>query len=81
MTFDPDALNEFWNVHYFPEVIEVEKARYPTVDFITEALGGKCEVQSVPISFDCLDGFQGGVLWSSRSLFAKRSPAITVVFA
>lgn len=58
MTFDPDALDDFWNAHYFPEIIEVEKSRYPTIDFIIEALGGKCEVQSIPIPFDCEDGFQ-----------------------
>lgn len=58
LTFDPDSLDNFWNVHYFPELIEVEKLRYPTIDFITEALGGKCDVQHIPIPFDCTDGFQ-----------------------
>lgn len=58
MTFDPEALDNFWNVHYFPELIEVEKARYPTIDFITDTLGGNCDVQSIPIPLDCVDGFQ-----------------------
>ncbi|WP_096438841.1 class I SAM-dependent methyltransferase [Alteribacter populi] len=58
MTFDPDSLNEFWNAHYFPELIEVEKSRYPTIKSITNALGGKCEVQPIPVPFDCVDGFQ-----------------------
>ena len=58
MTFDPDALDNFWNAHYFPELIEVEKARYPTIDFIVNALGGNCEVKSIPIPLDCVDGFQ-----------------------
>src|SRR5699024_6456380 len=58
MTFDPDALNDFWNAHYFPEVIEIEKSRYPTIDFITEALGGSSEVQSIPLRGDCVDEFQ-----------------------
>lgn len=58
MTFDPDALDDFWNAHYFPEIVEVEKSRYPTIDFITKALSGNCEVQSIPIPFDCEDGFQ-----------------------
>ncbi len=58
MTFDPKALDNFWNAYYFPELIEVEKARYPTMDFITEALGVECTIQSVPIPFDCADGFQ-----------------------
>lgn len=58
MTFDPDALTDFWNADYFPELIEVERARYPTIDFITEMLGGKCEVRHIPVPFDCVDGFQ-----------------------
>lgn len=58
MTFDPDALDNFWNAHYFPELIEVEKSRYPKIDFITKAFGGKCTVQSIPVPFDCVDGFQ-----------------------
>jgi SAM-dependent methyltransferase len=58
MTFDPDSLDLFWNVHYFPELIAVEKARYPTLDFIRQALGGESEVIPVPIPLDCVDGFQ-----------------------
>jgi SAM-dependent methyltransferase len=58
MTFDPEALDDFWNAKYFPEVIGVEKKRYPTIDFIKTSLGGHCEVQKIPIPFDCIDGFQ-----------------------
>jgi SAM-dependent methyltransferase len=58
MTFDPNELDNFWNVNYFPELIEVEKARYPTIDFIVKSLGGTCEVIPVPIPLDCVDGFQ-----------------------
>lgn len=58
MTADPDRLDDFWNAVYFPEVIAVEKARYPTIEFITAALGGNCTVIPVPIPLDCRDGFQ-----------------------
>jgi SAM-dependent methyltransferase len=58
MTFDPDRLDDFWNAHYFKEVIEVERSRYPTIDTITHLLGGQCRVQPVPIPLDCVDGFQ-----------------------
>jgi SAM-dependent methyltransferase len=58
LTFDPEALDSFWNVHYFPEVIAAEKARYPTIEFITSCLGSNCEVQEIPIPLDCMDGFQ-----------------------
>jgi SAM-dependent methyltransferase len=58
MTFDPQQLDKFWNAEYFPEVIEVEKARYPTIDFIKDSLGGHCKVIPIPIPLDCKDGFQ-----------------------
>ena len=58
MTFDPDALDDFWNAEYFPEVIQVEKKRYPAIGFIQAALGGNSEVKKIAIPFDCLDGFQ-----------------------
>lgn len=58
MTFDPEHLDDFWNAEYFPEVIEVEKARYPTIDYIARCLGGHCKIVPVPIPLDCKDGFQ-----------------------
>jgi SAM-dependent methyltransferase len=58
MTFDPEQLDNFWNADYFPELIEVERARYPTIDFIKKSLGGNCEIVAIPVPFDCSDGFQ-----------------------
>ncbi|MBL7682760.1 MAG: class I SAM-dependent methyltransferase [Flavipsychrobacter sp.] len=57
MTFDPSALKDFWNIHYFPDVVAAEKKRYPEIDFITNCLGN-CEVIEVPVPLDCVDGFQ-----------------------
>lgn len=58
MTFDPEALKEFWNYHYFPELVAVEQARYPTIDRIKNALGGSCEIVKISIPLNCCDGFQ-----------------------
>jgi len=58
MTFDPEQLDNFWNAAYFPELVAVEKARFPTIDFIKNSLGGHCKVIPVPIPLDCKDGFQ-----------------------
>jgi SAM-dependent methyltransferase len=58
MTFDPDSLYDFWNYHYFPEVIEVERRRYPSIEYISFVIGGQCEVIPIPIPLDCKDGFQ-----------------------
>jgi SAM-dependent methyltransferase len=58
MTFDPESLDNFWMADYAPELIAVEKQRYPKIGFVTEALGGKAEVIPVPVPFNCIDGFQ-----------------------
>lgn len=58
MTFDPDGLDEFWNVNYFPDLIEIERKRYPTISRLQNALGGKSEVIKIPVPLDCVDGFQ-----------------------
>jgi SAM-dependent methyltransferase len=58
MTFDPDALGIFWNARYFPELIEIERSRYPTINSICQILGENTEVIPIPIPLDCVDGFQ-----------------------
>ncbi|MFL5752989.1 MAG: class I SAM-dependent methyltransferase [Bacteroidia bacterium] len=58
LTFDPDELKNFWIADYAPELIEVEKLRYPTIDFLVTALKGRAEVIRIPVPFDCTDGFQ-----------------------
>jgi hypothetical protein len=57
LTFDGDALHEFWNVDYFPEVVATEKRRYPDMRWVTSILEN-CDVQKIPIPLDCIDGFQ-----------------------
>jgi SAM-dependent methyltransferase len=58
-TFDGDALREFWMNEYFPEVVETERSRFPTMSDVVDVLGGpeRVEVQTVPIPLDCADGF------------------------
>lgn len=57
LTFDPDALDRFWLAHYAPELIEAERARYPTIEHIGQVLGGGTEVIDVQIPRECTDGF------------------------
>lgn len=59
LTCDPDALADWWLVHYAPEVIATEARRYPRIDELTRLLGGpdRVEVRVVPIPLDCTDGF------------------------
>lgn len=57
LTFDGDALHRFWLADYVPELLEHERRRMPPIDAICDALGPETEVQTVPVPFDCLDGF------------------------
>lgn len=54
-TFDPDAIGSFWLVRdYFPEIVDLEKARCPPLEEQVEALGAQSE--PLPIPRDCVDG-------------------------
>ena len=57
LTCDPTELDRFWLAGYVPEVIATEARRYPTLDRITAALGGTCDIRPVPIPLGCRDGF------------------------
>ncbi|MGC5028290.1 methyltransferase domain-containing protein [Micromonospora sp. DT229] len=57
LTFDGTALDRFWLAEYAPELIAVERRRYPAISSIREAIGSQVEVVEVPIPVDCVDGF------------------------
>jgi SAM-dependent methyltransferase len=57
LTFDGDALDRFWLADYAPEVIAVERRRYPAIDAIASAIGSQSVVDVVPVPIDCVDGF------------------------
>ena len=57
LTFDGDALDRYWLADYAPELIAVERRRYPAIATIERALGGSTSVQNIPIPIDCVDGF------------------------
>jgi hypothetical protein len=57
LTSDGAALDRYWLAHYAPELMAVERRRYPTIERITKALGGSTEVQVISIPIDCVDGF------------------------
>lgn len=57
MTFDGDVLDRFWLADYAPQLIAVERTRYPAIDHIRGVLGGESTVTAVPIPIDCVDGF------------------------
>jgi SAM-dependent methyltransferase len=54
--FDPGA-HGFWLTEtYFPEIIELDRRRSPSIAAIVRELG-ECRVDPVPIPHDCVDGF------------------------
>jgi len=57
LTCDPAELGRSWLAAYVPEVIAVEARRYPSMAAVTEALGDKTDVVTVPIPLNCTDGF------------------------
>jgi hypothetical protein len=57
LTFDAEALLDFWLNEYVPEVTATERARFPAIDHVVAVLGGDVEVIDVPIPIDCTDGF------------------------
>lgn len=57
LTCDPALLDRFWINDYLPEVLAAEAQRYPTMERLTAALGGRVDVTPVPVPADCTDGF------------------------
>lgn len=57
LAFDGDVLPNYWLNDYAPEVIAVERRRYPAIATIAAAIGATASVSSIPIPFDCTDGF------------------------
>ena len=54
---DPAAMMDYWLADYIPEVREIEASRFPSLDRIAAAFGGKVVVEHVPVPLDCRDGF------------------------
>lgn len=56
-TFDTEALADFWLTSvYFPEILELDRRRGPSVAEVAAELG-TCQIEQVAIPHDCADGF------------------------
>jgi SAM-dependent methyltransferase len=55
-TFELDALPE-WQHHYLAEGLEIELPRFPAIDAVAAALGGRTRVERIATPGDCVDGF------------------------
>jgi hypothetical protein len=58
VTWDPSS-SGFWLVDdYFPDLFEIDRRIFPTLEDFGRALG-RVEVRPLPIPYDCSDGFLG----------------------
>jgi SAM-dependent methyltransferase len=56
LTFDLEGLPA-WQREYLHEALPVERGRFPAVEAIAAALGGRTRVERIPTPGDCVDGF------------------------
>lgn len=57
LTWDPTSPG-FWLTEYFPEILDIDRRIFPSLDDLRAALGS-IEVRDLPIPCDCCDGFLG----------------------
>jgi SAM-dependent methyltransferase len=60
LTYDPEFAGSWWlKRDYLSELAALDVQRFPTIAAQAAALGPATVVESVPIPFDCRDGFLG----------------------
>lgn len=55
-TFELDDLPA-WQLEYLREGLEIERPRFPSVDVVAAALGGRTRIERIATPADCADGF------------------------
>ncbi len=65
-TWDPQS-EGFWLADYFPQLLEKDRQRFPTLAALGAVLG-EIEAVPVPIPHDCSDGFMGAY-WRRPSAY------------
>ena len=55
-TFELECLPA-WQHRYLGEALQVEMPRFPAIDDVVAALGGRTRVERIPTPGDCTDGF------------------------
>jgi SAM-dependent methyltransferase len=55
-TFELDHLPA-WQQDFLHEGLEIERPRFPAIEDVAAALGGRARVERVPTPGDCVDGF------------------------
>jgi SAM-dependent methyltransferase len=55
-TFDLNALPA-WQLEFLREGVAIEQPRFPALDDVAAALGGRTRIEHIPTPGDCADGF------------------------
>ena len=48
---------EFWLPDYLPQISQLDKAIFPSIDHLSDCLNGNIQVETIEIPHDCSDGF------------------------
>ena len=88
LTYDPDVCSRMWLMaDYLPEVAELDRRTFPSIDLLAEWLGGCTRVTTVPVPRDTPD-WSLGSFWAhpervldeqarnATSGFARMDPAV-----
>jgi SAM-dependent methyltransferase len=57
LTFDPARIASFWFYGYLPPQANAERKRMPAFSRLAALLGPDTSFETVPVPFDCRDGF------------------------
>jgi SAM-dependent methyltransferase len=55
-TFELDDLPP-WQLDFLADGVAIERPRFPAIEDVADALGGRTRVERIPTPGDCLDGF------------------------
>jgi SAM-dependent methyltransferase len=55
-TFELDDLPP-WQLDFLADGVAIERPRFPAIDDVVDALGGRTRVERIPTPGDCVDGF------------------------
>ncbi len=73
LTWDP-AHPGFWLTDdYFPDALTFDRTIFPSMETLSDTLGGRVEVRALPIPHDCTDGFFGAY-WRRPAAYLR--PAV-----
>jgi SAM-dependent methyltransferase len=59
LTFDPDHEGFWLTRDYFPQFREEDRRCFPAPEQVAALLGGRAEIEPLPVPRDCRDGFLG----------------------